>query len=461
MRLAAIMLFGLGAVHAQQHENCWLSQNSGYSVKFYGANPSVADFQAEIRSLAVLYKVPVERIGAVCHQESVGAYQYDADGYSGPGHVGTGFVVHNISECEYCFTHGIINFSGSAQPPGLGLMQLTGGTATSTADVGRLITDWRFNLEAGVKVLASKYKVAAGDDPSWLEQMENDNMNVLENWFYGLRYYNGYKSQANYPTSYLAYIDSIYGKVASPTGRLSGLFAPVTITKPVSVIGGWADGNSFVALPMGEWRDKDNKAFSGIVHVSGGGTTTDKAEMTAPAAGMTLAGSTVTFQWSAGQGVSQYFLYVGNSQGANDLYGQSQGSSRLATVSGIPTDDRRIYVRIWSYISGAWQYSDTAYTAASSGGTTTAKAEMTAPAAGMTLAGSAVTFQWSAGQGVSQYFLYVGNFQGANDLYGQSQGTGRSAIVSGIPTDGRKIYVRIWSYISGTWQYSDTAYIAK
>jgi hypothetical protein len=62
---------------------------------------------------------------------------------------------------------------------------------------------------------------------------------------------------------------------------------------------------------------------------------------------------------------------------------------------------------------------------------------------------------------VSQYFLYLGNTAGGNDIYGQSQGTSRSVTVSGIPTDGRTIYVRLWSLLSTGWQYTDYTYRAK
>ena len=183
-----------------------------------------------------------------------------------------------------------------------------------------------------------------------------------------------------------------------------------------------------------------------------------KAEMTSPANGSTFNSSSATFAWNSGSGVSDYFLYVGNSVGANDIYGVDQGTALSRTVSGIPTDGRAIYVRLWSYLGGGWQCNDYTYTAYS--GTSSAKAQMTSPANGSTLSSSSVGFTWSAGSGVSDYFLYVGNSAGANDIYGADQGTALSRTVSGIPTDGRAIYVRLWSYLGGGWQCNDYTYTA-
>jgi len=36
-----------------------------------------------------------------------------------------------------------------------------------------------------------------------------------------------------------------------------------------------------------------------------------------------------------------------------------------------------------------------------------------------------------------------------------------SYTVTGLPTNGKVLYVRIWSYINGAWQYSDASYRAS
>ena len=187
------------------------------------------------------------------------------------------------------------------------------------------------------------------------------------------------------------------------------------------------------------------------------GTSAAKAQLISPTPGSTFGSSSVTFTWNAGSGVSDYFLYVGKSAGANDIYAGDQGTALSRTVAGIPTDGRTIYVRLWSSLSGGWQYNDYTYTAFTA---TIAKAQMINPANGSTFSSSSVAFTWNAGSGVSGYYLYVGKSAGAYDIYGADQGTALSHTVSGIPTDGRTIYVRLWSNLSGGWQYTDYTYTA-
>src|SRR5207247_10876158 len=89
-----------------------------------------------------------------------------------------------------------------------------------------------------------------------------------------------------------------------------------------------------------------------------------------------------------------------------------------------------------------------------------AELQLTRPATGLTFTSSLLDALSISGSGVSDYYLYVGNSAGASDIYAADQGTGLSRTVSGIPTDGRTIYVRLWSYLSGGWLYNDYTYTA-
>ena len=88
------------------------------------------------------------------------------------------------------------------------------------------------------------------------------------------------------------------------------------------------------------------------------------AQLTTPAPWSTLTGSTVTFGWSVGEGVSAVALYVGiGGVGSYDIYSATQDLSGSATVSGLPTNGETVYVRLWSHTVEGWQYGDYAYTA--------------------------------------------------------------------------------------------------
>jgi hypothetical protein len=89
--------------------------------------------------------------------------------------------------------------------------------------------------------------------------------------------------------------------------------------------------------------------------------TSTKAAMTSPAAGTQLPGSTATFNWGAASGASQYFLYVGTSQGSNNIVGVSTGLNRSLTVNNIPRGSQPVYVRLWTLGTSGWQYNDYTY----------------------------------------------------------------------------------------------------
>jgi hypothetical protein len=138
---------------------------------------------------------------------------------------------------------------------------------------------------------------------------------------------------------------------------------------------------------------------------------------------------------------------------------QEAGTSLAATVAGLPTDGRPLYARLWSSINGTWVYNDYTYTARKSA--TTAPGQIATPPPSSTLTSSTVTFQWTGGTGATDYWLYVGTAAGKNDLVSFGAATKLSATVAGLPTDGRRLYVRLFSMINGVWQYDDYWYTAS
>jgi hypothetical protein len=124
-------------------------------------------------------------------------------------------------------------------------------------------------------------------------------------------------------------------------------------------------------------------------------------------------------------------------------------------IAGLPTDGRQVYVRLFSYINGAWQYTDTQYTAAALQGPLT-KAQILTPPATSTLPSGPNTFTWSTGTGVSAYYLFVGTSIGNNDIYAKFENTATSDTVN-LPAN-KTIFVRLWSYLNGAYQAADYAY---
>jgi hypothetical protein len=179
--------------------------------------------------------------------------------------------------------------------------------------------------------------------------------------------------------------------------------------------------------------------------------------ITSPVPGSTLASSSQTFQWSSGTAVTNYFLYVGSSVGANDIFGQSTGLNHSTNVTNLPVNGSTLYLRLWWATAAAgWSFADYTYTAA----TVIITPAITIPVPSSTLTSSSVTFKWNAGASVTNYYLSVGNSLGAYDIYGQYAGLNLSTTVAGLPTDGRTLYVTFYWAAAAGWQYSDYTYTA-
>ncbi len=183
----------------------------------------------------------------------------------------------------------------------------------------------------------------------------------------------------------------------------------------------------------------------------------DKAEMTTPTNnGDSLTGSTFTFEWDAGSGITEYWMWIGSQVNTYDILNQSQGMNISKTVTGLPTNGSNLYVRIFSLINGNWEYNAYTYTTAN---LPSVKAAMTNPVSdGAYLNTSSFTFHWNAGTNVTEYWLWLGSSPGTYDILNESQGLNLSKTVSGLATDGRLLYVRVFSMIDGDWQYHAYTY---
>lgn len=81
---------------------------------------------------------------------------------------------------------------------------------------------------------------------------------------------------------------------------------------------------------------------------------------------------------------------------------------------------------------------------------------LTSPLNGSTLPGASVTFTWSAGTNVSQYQLWVGTNLNSND-YGLCE-TGTSCVISGLPTNGSKVYAILYWQVKGSSNWPSVSY---
>jgi hypothetical protein len=179
--------------------------------------------------------------------------------------------------------------------------------------------------------------------------------------------------------------------------------------------------------------------------------------LTTPPPNSTLTGSTVTFGWTAGAGVTAYWLDVGSSPGGNNYYQSGNlGNVFTTTVYGLPTNGTPVYVTLWSYVAGQWLNYPYTYTAYTLGG---GLAVMQTPLPGSTLSGNSATFTWSAGAGATAYWMDAGSTPFGNQYY-QSGNLGNvlTTTVNTLPQNNTTVYVTLYSYLGGQWQYNQYTY---
>ncbi len=202
------------------------------------------------------------------------------------------------------------------------------------------------------------------------------------------------------------------------------------------------------------WGKKDYtyKACTG----GGGGTT---PEITLPTSGSTLNCSSHPFSWTNPNGSTAFWMYAGSSKGASNYYNSGNlGTATNHTVTGLPSNGSTVYVRLYYYKNG-WGKQDYTYKACTGGGGGTTP-EITLPTSGSTLNCSSHPFSWTNPNGSTAFWMYAGSSKGASNYYNSGNlGTATSHTITGLPSNGSTVYVRLYYYKSG-WEKQDYSYKA-
>ena len=179
------------------------------------------------------------------------------------------------------------------------------------------------------------------------------------------------------------------------------------------------------------------------------------AALTAPKIGSTFTGTSETFTWKAGMGVTNYQLWLGTSGvGSANLYNSGPITALTSTVTGIPAHGVTVYARLYSEIAGAWKFNDYTFTEVGT------PAVLTEPRLGSTLAAANVTFAWTPGSGVTHYQLWLGaSAAGSSNVYNSGAITATTVTVPALPGDGTTLYARLYSETGGVWSYYDYTFV--
>src|SRR5580658_4025709 len=131
--------------------------------------------------------------------------------------------------------------------------------------------------------------------------------------------------------------------------------------------------------------------------------TATPSTLTAPAQGSVFPGSSTTFTWNTGTGVTAYFLSLGtNGPGSANLWESGSITATTVTANGLPIDGAFINATLFSMINGTWQPVYSTFIEAQIA--SVPLATLTSPAPGSTLPGSTVTFTWSGDSNATAYF---------------------------------------------------------
>jgi hypothetical protein len=123
------------------------------------------------------------------------------------------------------------------------------------------------------------------------------------------------------------------------------------------------------------------------------------------------------------------------------------------TISGIPENGRPVYLRIWYKIGSVWGKKDFTY----QGPPVRVINVTVTPAAGARLTPTQ-RFTWSEVPGATEFFVMLGVRLGGGTIYSQSVGNAREVTISGIPENGRPVYLRLWYKIGNGWGKKDLTY---
>jgi hypothetical protein len=142
--------------------------------------------------------------------------------------------------------------------------------------------------------------------------------------------------------------------------------------------------------------------------------------------------------------------------GSQNIYYSGIITASSVNVTGLPTFAGTLYVRLSSKVNGTWQYNDYTYT---EGGSLT-PAFMISPTTGSTLAGSSQTFTWNPASSTEAGLSVGTTYAGSQNIYYSGIITASSVNVTGLPTSGQTVYVRLSSKVNGTWEINDYVYTA-
>lgn len=179
-------------------------------------------------------------------------------------------------------------------------------------------------------------------------------------------------------------------------------------------------------------------------------TGTGLAHLITPANGAQNVIPGSTFTWNGVSGAQGYYLYIGSSVGAKDIWSSNSTLATTVTPSKL-LQGTLYYARTWTEKNNSWFSVDTTFT------TGVGTALLTFPANGSTNIDPYVTAAWTTVAGAQSYTLNVGSAPGASNVYSSGAVTATSQLIPGLLVN-TKYYVRLITTSGGQSNLSDTSF---
>ena len=166
-----------------------------------------------------------------------------------------------------------------------------------------------------------------------------------------------------------------------------------------------------------------------------------------PVNGQQNVGLNTTFQWTAAPGALAYYLYVGTTQGADDVVNSYDHSGTSYTTTCLPPS-ATLWARLYTNLNGTWVHQpDISFTVSSA-------SALSYPTPGQQNVDTTISFQWTPEANAQAYKLNVGTSPGASDLVNTGETQATSWPVPPLPV-GQTLYARLLAKINGNWTDAD------
>ena len=159
-------------------------------------------------------------------------------------------------------------------------------------------------------------------------------------------------------------------------------------------------------------------------------------------------------QWLPADNADTYFLYVGSTPGARDLYASGETKQTSCVLPILPTN-RRLFARLYTKIGDRWIWREREIVAP-------VKAQLTLPD-GASLAGQdPVEFTWSPVGGAEAYRIELGSAPGSADCFASGELIGASVLLpaQSLPRN-QTLHAKLETKILGSWYATESRFVLR